>query len=190
MCPTFSGRPKESDVSMARNPAPVSLPVLWPCTSAIYFDKTPKDSRGPFKKDTDSRISLFGRHVDYWQNKGTNYSSMRYGQSFTSVPGIFYKSENVSDDTRSGNRIFGSDSQFKRNDYFPSTEKITINKTDVSGYVSEPRDNSFRVNKGVRSHDINNFGHSPSKTPLSFSPTATNSDTEEKWLLQKSNATE
>ena len=77
-----------------------------------------------------------------------------------------------------------------RNDYFPSTEKITINKTDVSGYVSEPRNNRFRVNKGVRSHDINNFGHSPSKTPLSFSPTATNSGTEEKWLLQKSNVTE
>ena len=51
-------------------------------------------------------------------------------------------------------------------------------------------DNSFRVNKGVRPPDINNFGHSPSKTPLSFSPTTTNSGTEEKWLLRKSSVTE
>ena len=70
--------------------------------------------------------------------------------------------------------------QFKRNDYFPFTEKNTINKTDVPGYVSESRDSRFRVNKGVRSPDINNFGHSFSKTPLSFSPTVANSGTEEK----------
>ena len=38
----------------------------------------------------------------------------------------------------------------------------------MSGYVSQSRDNSFRVNKGVMLPDINNFGHSPSKTPLPF----------------------
>ena len=103
--------------------------------------------------------------------------------SFTSVPGICYISEKVSDDTSLRDRISGNDSQFKGNDHFPSTEKTTINKTDVSGFVSESRNNSFRVNKGVTPSDINNFGHSPSKTPLSFSPTTTNSGTEEKWLL-------
>ena len=106
------------------------------------------------------------------------------------MPGISYKSEKVSDDTSSGDRIPGNDSQFKGNDYCSSTKKATINKTDVSGYVSESRDNSFRVNIGVGSPNINNFGHSPSKTPLSLSPTATNSDTEEKWLLVKSSDTE
>ena len=58
------------------------------------------------------------------------------------------------------------------------TEKTTINKRDVSGFVSESKDNSFRVNKGVRPPDINSFGHSPSKAPLSFSPATTNSGTE------------
>ena len=183
--PTFSGRPKESDVSMGRNSVRVSLPVLWPCTSPICFHKTPKDPHGSFKKYKHTHNNLFGRHVDYWQNKGRDYSSTRYSQSFTSVSGIFYKSEKVSDDTSSGN-----DSQFKINDYLPSTEKITINETDVSGYLSECRNNSFRVNKGVRSTEINNFGHSPSRTPLSFSPAATNSGTEEKWLLQKSSVAE
>ena len=47
----------------------------------------------------------------------------------------FYKSKNVSDDTSSGDTISGNDSQFKGNDYFHSTEKITINKTDVSGSI-------------------------------------------------------
>ena len=47
----------------------------------------------------------------------------------------FHKSKNVSSDTSSGDRISGNDSQFKGNDYFHSTEKITINKTDVSGSI-------------------------------------------------------
>ena len=47
--------------------------------------------------------------------------------------------------------ISGNHSQFKGNDYFPSAEKNTINKTDVSGSASESKDNSFRVNKGVTS---------------------------------------
>ena len=169
MCPTFSEQPKESNVSMRRNPVPVSIPMLWPCTSPTCFHKTPKDPHSPSKKDMDTHSNLFGRHNDYWQDKRRDYGSTRYSHSFTSVPGICYKSEKVSDDTSSGDRISGNDSQFKGNDYFPSTEKTTVNKTDVSGFVSESRDNSFRVNKGVRLPDINNFGHYPSKTPLSFS---------------------
>ena len=62
----------------------------------------------------------------------------------------------------------------------------TINETNMSGYVLESRNNSFRVIKGV----INIFGHSPNKNSLSFSPTAANSGTEEKWLLRKSSVTE
>ena len=151
MCPTFSGQSKESDFIMERNPVLVSLPVLWPCTIPICFHKTPKDPHIPFKKDRDKHSNLSGQHFDYWKNKGRDYDSARYSHSFTSVPEICYKSEKVSDDTSSGDRISGNDSQFKRNDYFPSTEEIKINKIDVSGYVSEFRDNSFRVNKGVRS---------------------------------------
>ena len=60
---------------------------------------------------------------------------------------------------------------------------------DVSGSVSESTD-SFKVDKGVTSPDINNFSHSSSKTPLSFSPTATNLGTEEKCLLRKFIVTE
>ena len=60
----------------------------------------------------------------------------------------------------------------------------------MSGSASESRDISFRVNRGVRSPEINNFGHSPSKTLLSFSPTAANSGTDEKCLLRKSRVTE
>ena len=52
----------------------------------------------------------------------------------------------------------------------------------MSRSVSESKDNGFRVNKSVRSSDINNS--------LSFSPTATNLGTEEKWLLQESSVTE
>ena len=59
ICPTFSGRPKESDVSMGRNPVPVSMPVLWPWTSPICFHKIPKDPNGPFKKDRDTHSNLF-----------------------------------------------------------------------------------------------------------------------------------
>ena len=88
--------------------------------------------------------------------------------SFTSVPGICYKSEKVSDDTSSGDRISGNDSQFKGNDYFPSTEETTINKTDVSGFVLESRGNSFGVNKGIRPPDINSFVHSPAKLHCHF----------------------
>ena len=60
----------------------------------------------------------------------------------------------------------------------------------MSEFVLESRDNSVRVNKGVRPPDVNSFGHSPSRTPLSFSPITTNSGTEEKWLLRKSSVTE
>ena len=69
-------------------------------------------------------------------------------------------------------------------------KKLKSIKQMVSGFVSESRDNSFRVNKGVRPSDINDFGHSPIKTPLSFSPATTNSGTKEKWLLRKSSVTE
>ena len=70
LCSIFSGQPKESGISMGRNSVPVSMPVLWPCTSPIYFHKTPKDRHGPFKRDRDTHSDLFGRYVDYWQNKG------------------------------------------------------------------------------------------------------------------------
>ena len=60
----------------------------------------------PYLDDTYS--NSFG-HVDYWKNKGGDSSSTRYSNSFTSVPGICYKSEKVSDDTNSGNRISGND---------------------------------------------------------------------------------
>ena len=124
MCPIFSGLPKESGVLMGRNPVRVSLPVLWSCTSTICFHKTPKDPHGSFKKDKDTHSNLFGRHVDYWQDKGKDYSSTRYSHSFTSVFGICYKSENVSDDTSPGDSISGDDSQFRENDYFPSTKEL------------------------------------------------------------------
>ena len=59
MCSIFSGQPKECDISVGKNSVPVSMPVLWPCTSPIYFHKTPKDPHGPFKKDRDTHSDLF-----------------------------------------------------------------------------------------------------------------------------------
>ena len=70
-------RPKEIDVLMGRNPVPVSMPVFWPGTSPICFHKTPKDPHDLSKKDRDMHSNLFGRHVDYSQNKGRDYINLR-----------------------------------------------------------------------------------------------------------------
>ena len=86
---------------MGRNSVPVSMPVLWPCTSPICFHKTHKDSHGPFKKDGETHSDLNDMLIDYLQNKGRDYSSRRHSHSFTSVPGICHKSEKASDDTSS-----------------------------------------------------------------------------------------
>ena len=72
------------------------------------------------------------QHVDYLQNKGRDYISMSYSLSFVSVSGICYKSENISDDTISGDRFSVNDSKFKGIEYFPY--------------------------KGLRSPEIKNFG--------------------------------
>ena len=176
---------------MEKNSIPVSMPTLWPCTSPICFHKTPKDPHGPFKKDRDNKdSSLFGRQysnsfgdVDYWKNKGGDSSSTRYSNSFTSVPGICYKSEKVSDDTSSGNRISGND-----NLALPQ-KKIQSIKKMFSDMYQNPQ-TILWVNKSDWSPDINNFGHSTSKTSMSLFPTATTSGAEEKWLLGNSSVTE
>ena len=105
-----------------------SFYVCFGLASAICFRKTPKDLHGPIKKDRDTHSNLFGRNVDYWQNEGRDYSSTRNRYSFTSVPGICYKSEKFSV-TSSGERISGKDCHFKGIYYFPFKEKITINKS-------------------------------------------------------------
>ena len=105
--------------------------------------------------------------------------------SFASVPKICYKSEKVSDDTSSGDRISGNDSQFKGNNYHSFTERFTINKK-MCQYLYQNPQTTFRADKSVRSPDINSFGHCPCKTPLSFSPATTNSGSKKKWYLQKS----
>ena len=110
MCPTFQDD-RKSDVSMGRNPVPVSIPVLWPCTSPKCFHKTPKDSHGPFKKDRDTHSNLLGRHID--RAKEETNSSTRYSHFFTSVSGICYKSEKFCDGTSSGVTISVNFSQFK-----------------------------------------------------------------------------
>ena len=47
-------------------------------------------------------------------------------------------------------------------------KKLQSIPTDVSRYVLEPRGNSFRVNKGVTSPGINNFGYLPVKLHCRF----------------------
>ena len=106
-CPSFSGRPKESHVFVRRSSLLVSRSVFWSDTSLIFFHKTPKDPNSPLKEDRDSYRNLFGRHADYWQNKGRDYSSTRYSHSFTSVTAICYKSQKVSVSTCSGDTISG-----------------------------------------------------------------------------------
>ena len=107
MCPTFSGRRKESEVSVGINSVPVFMSMFWPGTSPICFHKTLKNPNGPFKKDRDTHGDLFGRHVDYWQNKGRHFSSAKYDHSFSAVPGNCYKSEKVSNDTGQGKKFLG-----------------------------------------------------------------------------------
>ena len=145
MCPTFSGDQKRV-MFRWEGTLPVSVPVLWPCTSPICFHKTTKDPHGPFKKDWDTHSDLFG-HVDYWQSKGRDYSSTRYGHSFTSVRGIFYKLEKISDDTSSRDRISGNDSQFKGNGHFLSIEKITIKKQVSQDLYQNPETTVLEVTK-------------------------------------------
>ena len=144
----------------------------------------------PFKKDRDTHSDLFGRHADYWQNKGRDYSSAKYGHPFTSVLGfVINQKKSVMTPVHEIEflRVIVNSNEVTIS--LPH-KKITINKRDVSGSVSESRDSSFRVTKNVMSLGINNFGNFSSKAPFSFSPTATNSASEEKCLLRKSSVTE
>ena len=59
---------------MGQSPVPVSMPVIWLCTSSICFNKTPKDLHYPSKNNRDTDSNLFRKHVDYWQKKGRDYS--------------------------------------------------------------------------------------------------------------------
>ena len=72
-----------------------------------------------------------------------------------------------------------SDDPDKGNDFFHLTEKIKATKTDIKTDMSGS--NSFKVNKGIRSTNINSFSHFLSKTSLPFSPKSASSGTEEKW---------
>ena len=71
MCGTFSGRLKDNEVLMGRNPVRVSMPVLWRCTSPICFHKTPKDPHGPFKKDRNQARS------QEWERGGRGFPLAR-----------------------------------------------------------------------------------------------------------------
>ena len=112
---------------------------------------------------------------------GRNYNTARYSNFFTSLPEICYEAE--SQWWPQLRRWNFWDTQFKESDYFSLTERITVNKADRSGPISESTNNSFKVNKGIRLPDIYNFGYSPSKNPLPFSPVSANSSTKEKWSL-------
>ena len=140
MCPTFSGRPKENDVSMGRNPVPVSMPVLWPCTSPIWFHKTPKDPHGPFKRDRDTiRIVIYLDDMLIIGRTREEVIVLRDTVIFLlqCLGFVINQKKSVMTPVQESASV----SQFKGNDYFHSTEKITINKTNVTGYDSESRDN-------------------------------------------------
>ena len=173
MCLTFSRPSKESDVSMGRNPVPASRPVLWSCFSPICFQKTPKDLHGPFKKDRDTHSNLFGQHVDIGRTREETIALRDTLILLLQCLGMVINQKKSVITPVQEIEFLGMIVNSKE-----ITEKTTINKRDVSGFVSESKDNSFRVNKGVRPPDINSFGHSPSKAPLSFSPATTNSGTE------------
>ena len=67
--------------------------------------------------------------------------------SFASVPKICYKSEKVSDDTSSGDRISGNDSQFKGNNYHSFTERFTINKKMCQYLYQNPQTTVLELTK-------------------------------------------
>ena len=99
-------------------------------------------------------------------------------------------SEEMSEDSSWGDRNSGDNDEFKGNDYFHFEEEVTVNVTDQSWPLSKTSKNSFKINKCVKPPDIHNFGHSPGKTTLLFSPIAACSDTKENYLLQKISVTE
>ena len=41
---------------MGQSPVPVSMPVIWLCTSSICFNKTPKDPHYPSKNNRDTEV--------------------------------------------------------------------------------------------------------------------------------------
>ena len=138
---------------MGWNSVPVSMPEFSRCTSPLCvqcFHKTLKDFHGLFKKDRDTHSNLILLQSPklyisrlFWASSSLSFNS------FTSVSGTCDKSEKL---------VMTPVQKIE----FPgmiSTEQSTINKTDVSGSVSESTGNIFGVNKGVRSSDINKFGH-------------------------------
>ena len=162
MCPIFSGRPKESDVSMGRNPVPVSMTVFWPCTSPIRFHKTPKDALALLKRigirvviyldmliigrTREETIALRDTVILLLQRLGFVINQKK--SVMTPVQEIEFLGMIV-------------------NDYFPSTEKTATNKTNVSGCVSKSKDNSFRV-KSVTSPDMTILAILPAKLHCRF----------------------
>ena len=158
----FSGRPKESAVSMGRNSVPVSVTVFWPCTSPIRFHKTPKDALALLKgigirvviyldmliigRTREETIALRDTVILLLQRLGFVINHKK--SVMTPVQEIEFLGMIV-------------------NDYFPSTEKTVTNKTNVSGCVSKSKDNSFRV-KSVTSSDMTILAILPAKLHCRF----------------------
>ena len=105
---------------------------------------------------------------------------------------LCHKSEEMIENPSWGARNSEHDNRFKANDSFSSEEELTVNITDEPWSLSTSTKNSFKKNKVVQSPDIQNFGHSPDKSTLLFSPIVASSGTEESSVteLQKSSVTE
>ena len=132
MCLTFSRPSKESDVSMGRNPVPVSRPVLWSCFSPICFQKTPKDLHGPFKKDRDTHSNLFGQHVDIGRTREETIALRDTLILLLQCLGMVINQKKSVMTPVQEIEFLGMIVNSKE-----ITEKTTINKRDVSGFVSD-----------------------------------------------------
>ena len=162
MCPIFSGRPKESDASMGRNPVPVSMTVFWPCTSPIRFHKTPKDALALLKR-IGIRVVIY---LDMLIIGRTREETIALRDT---VILLLQRLEFVINQKKSVMTPV-QEIEFLGmivNDYFPSTEKTATNKTNVSGCVSKSKDNSFRV-KSVTSPDMTILAILPAKLHCRF----------------------
>ena len=168
----------------------VSIYVLWPCTNPISFHKFPENPHGVCKKERDFDKTSLDEKLVFGRSKKEIPALRDTIFFFTSVSMLCHKSEEMSENPNWGARNSEHDNRFKANDSFSLEEELTVNIIDEPWSLSTSTKNSFKKNKVVKSPDIQNFGHSPGKSTLLFSPIVASSGTEEKCLFQKSSVTE
>ena len=104
------------EISLIRQPVRIHKPLLWPRTNTAGTHKiveNPCGSTSPVKL-TSNYIS--GRYVSVWEDRGGSTSELSKCDIYSAVSWHCDKSEEINIKYSSGNRIFGNDNKFQRND--------------------------------------------------------------------------